>query len=144
MWLPRRLGDAHGEAIIRSHLGNLYEHTDARAAIACHERSLAAGVRLNSEILRLTAHCNIGYAHLTLGEPAEAARHFDESLALIGDDGDWHTQSQARIGRVRALRELGRAEDAHRECARLLEALDGKHVALMGELRELLGRPATL
>ncbi|MFF3246319.1 BTAD domain-containing putative transcriptional regulator [Streptomyces sp. NPDC002870] len=183
----RRLGDAHGEAIILSHLGNLYEHTDARAAIVCHERSLTAGVRLNSEILRLTAHCNIGYAHLTLGEPAEAARHFDESLALIGDDGDWHTQSQARIGRVRALRELGRAEDAHRECALLLEragsradtqmqalarhqrgllvhaeggedeardlwesalgaleALDGKHVALMGELRELLGRSATL
>jgi DNA-binding SARP family transcriptional activator/tetratricopeptide (TPR) repeat protein len=180
----RRLGDAHGEAIILSHLGNLLEHTDARAAIACHERSLAAGVQLNSEILRLTAHCNIGYAHLTLGEPAEAARHFDESLALIGDDGDWHTQSQARIGRVRALRELGRAEEAHRECALLLEragsradtqmqalarhqrgllvhaeggedearelwesalsaleALDGKHAALMGELRELLGRP---
>ncbi|MFF4229184.1 BTAD domain-containing putative transcriptional regulator [Streptomyces sp. NPDC001820] len=183
----RRLGDAHGEAIILGHLGNLHEHTDARAAIACHERSLAAGVRLNSEILRLTAHCNIGYAHLTLGEPAEAARHFDESLTLTGDDGDWHTQSQARIGRVRALRELGRAEDAHRECALLLEragsrtdtqmqalarhqrgllvhaeggedearelwesaltaleALDGKHVALMDELRELLGRPATL
>lgn len=122
----RRLDDAHGEAIILSHLGNLYEHTDARAAIGYHERSLAAGVRLRSEILRHTAHCNIGYAHLTLGEPAEAVRHFDESLAILGDDGDWHAQSQSCIGRVRALRALGRAEDARRECALLLERAESR------------------
>ncbi|MFD9219888.1 BTAD domain-containing putative transcriptional regulator [Streptomyces sp. NPDC060064] len=122
----RRLGDDHGEAVVLSHLGNLYEHTDARAAIGYHERSLAAGVRLDSEILRQTAHCNIGFAHLTLGEPAEAVRHFDESLAILGDDGDWHGQSQSRIGRVRALRELGRAEDAHRECGLLLERAESR------------------
>lgn len=122
----RRLDDAHGEAIILSHLGNLYEHTDARAAIGYHERSLAAGVRLKSEILRHTAHCNIGYAHLTLGETAEAVRHFDESLAILGDDGDWHAQSQSRIGRVRALRGLGRAEDARRECVLLLERAESR------------------
>jgi DNA-binding SARP family transcriptional activator/tetratricopeptide (TPR) repeat protein len=122
----RRLDDAHGEAIILSHLGNLYEHTDARAAIGYHECSLAAGVRLRSQILRHTAHCNIGYAHLTLGEPAEAVRHFDESLAILGDDGDWHAQSQSRIGRVRALRALGRAADARRECALLLERAESR------------------
>ncbi|MFI1394060.1 BTAD domain-containing putative transcriptional regulator [Streptomyces sp. NPDC020681] len=119
--LARRLGDAYAEAIVLSHLGNLYEHTDARAAIGYHERSLEAGVRLASEMLQETAHCNIGYAYLTLGEPAAAAAHFDESLRILGDDGNWHGQSQTRIGKVRALRGLDRTEEAVRECALLLE-----------------------
>ncbi|MCX4818407.1 NB-ARC domain-containing protein [Streptomyces sp. NBC_01142] len=122
----RCLDDAHGEAVILSHLGNLYEHTDARAAIGYHERSLTAGVRLRSEPLLHTAHCNIGYAHLTLGEPGEAVKHFDESLAILGDDGDWHSQSQSRIGRVRALRGVGRDGEARRECALLLERAESR------------------
>ncbi|MET7618423.1 BTAD domain-containing putative transcriptional regulator [Streptomyces sp. NPDC005408] len=127
----RRLSDAHAEAIVLSHLGNLYEHTDARAAIAYHERSLAAGVRLASEMLQETAHCNIGYAHLTLGEPAAAAAHFDESLRILGDDGHWHGQSQTRVGRIRALRGLGRTEEAACECALLLERAESRADAYM-------------
>ncbi|WP_405807015.1 tetratricopeptide repeat protein [Streptomyces sp. NBC_00210] len=129
--LARRLGDAHAEAIVLSHLGNLYEHSDARAAIAYHERSLEAGVRLASDMLQETAHCNIGYAYLTLGEPASAAAHFDESLRILGDDGHWHGQSQTRVGRVRALRGLGRTEEAARECALLLERAESRTDAYM-------------
>ncbi|MFJ9802544.1 AfsR/SARP family transcriptional regulator [Streptomyces wuyuanensis] len=119
----RRLGDDYGEGIILSHLGNLHEHTDAPHAIACHERSLAVGVRLGSPLLRHTAHCNIGYARLTLGQPGLALRHFEECLAIIGDgdEGDWQSQSQSRIGLVRALRALGRGAAATRECALVLE-----------------------
>ncbi|MEU2164518.1 BTAD domain-containing putative transcriptional regulator [Streptomyces sp. NPDC019208] len=119
----RRLGDDYGEGIILSHLGNLHEHTDAPHAIACHERSLDVGVRLGSPLLRHTAHCNIGYARLTLGQPGLALRHFEECLAIVGagDEGDWQSQSQSRIGLVRALRALGRGGAAVRECAIVLE-----------------------
>lgn len=119
----RRLGDDYGEGVILSHLGNLHEHTDASHAIACHERSLDVGVRLGSPLLRHTAHCNIGYARLTLGQPDLARRHFEECLAIIGagDEGDWQSQSQSRVGLVRALRALGRRTAAARECSVVLE-----------------------
>ncbi|MFF3938253.1 AfsR/SARP family transcriptional regulator [Streptomyces phaeofaciens] len=116
----RRLNDPYGEAITRSHLGNLYEHTDPRAAIEQHRRSLAIGDEIGAVIVRHSAHCNIGYAHLTLGEPAAALPHFEESLRILGGHGDWHGESQTRLGAVRALRLLGRTERALGECAELL------------------------
>ncbi len=119
--LAEDLADPLSEAITLSHLGNLYEHTDARAAIDHHERSLAIGEALGHAIVRQSAHCNIGYAHLTLGEPAAALAHFEESLRIHGEYEDWHGESQARLGLVRALRGLARAQDATRECAGLLE-----------------------
>ncbi|GHC73267.1 AfsR/SARP family transcriptional regulator [Streptomyces flavofungini] len=119
--LARGLDDALSEAITYSHLGNLYEHTDARAAITHHERSLAIGARIGHLVVRQSAHCNIGYARLTLGEPAAARGHFEEALRLHGEYEDWHGESQSRLGLVRALRELARAADATRECALLLD-----------------------
>ncbi|MDX2784398.1 tetratricopeptide repeat protein, partial [Streptomyces caniscabiei] len=119
--LSRRLGDPYGEAVTFSHLGNLYKHTDARAAIAHHERSLALGEIADSLVVRHTAHCNIGYAHLRLGEPAAAVAHFEQSLRILGDDEDWQGESKSRLGLVRALRELGRPDRAARECAVLLD-----------------------
>lgn len=119
--LSRRLGDPYGEAVTFSHLGNLYKHTDARAAIAHHERSLALGEIADSLVVRHTAHCNIGYAHLRLGEPAAAVRHFEQSLRILGDDEDWQGESKSRLGLVRALRELGRPDRAAQECAVLLD-----------------------
>ncbi|MGW7362027.1 AfsR/SARP family transcriptional regulator [Streptomyces sp. NPDC054841] len=121
--LARKLGDDYGEGIVLSHLGNLREHTDARLAITYHERSLAVGVRLGSAQLRHTSHCNIGYARLTLGEPDHALRHFEDCLAIIGDgdEGDWHSQSQSRLGIVRALRALDRRAAAFRECTLVLD-----------------------
>jgi tetratricopeptide (TPR) repeat protein len=67
-------------------------------------------------IIRHSAHCNIGYAHLTLGEPAAAIPHFEESLRVLGGHGDWHGESQTRLGLVRALRGVGQWERAAREC----------------------------
>ncbi|MFE7842549.1 BTAD domain-containing putative transcriptional regulator [Streptomyces sp. NPDC057474] len=119
--LSRQLGDPYGEAVTFSHLGNLYKHTDARAAIAHHERSLALGEIADSLVVRHTAHCNIGYAHLRLGEPAAAVRNFEQSLRILGDDEDWQGESKTRLGLVRALRELGQPDRASHECVLLLD-----------------------
>ncbi|MEU6259266.1 BTAD domain-containing putative transcriptional regulator [Streptomyces sp. NPDC047043] len=120
----RQLNDPYGEAVTHSHLGNLYEHTDPRAAIEQHRRSLAIGAEIGAVIVQHSAHCNIGYAHLTLGEPAAALPHFEESLRVLGGHGDWHGESQTRLGLVRALRLLGRTERAGGECAELLRRAD--------------------
>ncbi|MGX9887306.1 BTAD domain-containing putative transcriptional regulator [Streptomyces sp. NPDC002276] len=136
----RQLDDPYGEAVTYSHLGNLYEHTDPRAAIEQHRRSLAIGVGIGAVIVQHSAHCNIGYAHLALGEPAAAVPHFEESLRILGDRGDWHGESQTRLGLVRALRLLGRAEAADVECAELLRRADARADRYMGGLaRHQLG-----
>ncbi|MFF7309521.1 BTAD domain-containing putative transcriptional regulator [Streptomyces sp. NPDC008137] len=122
----RQLDDPYGEAVTHSHLGNLYEHTDARAAIEQHRRSLAIGDDIGAVLVRHSAHCNIGYAHLRLGEPAAALPHFEESLRILGSQGDWHGESQTRLGLVRALRLLGRTGRAARECAELLDRADAR------------------
>ncbi|MEV6839234.1 BTAD domain-containing putative transcriptional regulator [Streptomyces sp. NPDC051133] len=122
----RRLNDLYGEAVTHSHLGNLYEHTDPRAAIEQHRRSLAIGDAIGAVIVQHSAHCNIGYAQLTLGEPAAAARHFEESLRILGEHGDWHGESQTRLGLVRALRQLGETGRAGVECAELLRRADAR------------------
>ncbi|WP_406458505.1 tetratricopeptide repeat protein [Streptomyces sp. NBC_01622] len=136
----RQLADPYGEAVTYSHLGNLYEHTDPRAAIEQHRRSLAIGVEIGAVIVQHSAHCNIGYAHLSLGEPAAAVPHFEESLRILGDLGDWHGESQTRLGLVRALRLLGRTESAGGECAELLRRADARADRYMGGLaRHQLG-----
>lgn len=122
----RQLNDPHGEAVTHSHLGNLYEHTDPRAAIEQHRRSLAIGHEIGAVIVQHSAHCNIGYAHLTLGEPAAAVPHFEESLRILGGHGDWHGESQTRLGMVRALRLLGRTDRAGGECAELLRRANAR------------------
>lgn len=138
--LSRELGDPHTEAITYSHLGNLYEHTDARAAIEHHKRSLAIGDAMDDVIIRHSAHCNIGYAHLTLGEPAAAVPHFEESLRILGGHGDWHGESQTRLGLVRALRGVGHVERAARECDLLLCRADQRADRYTGGLaRHQLG-----
>ncbi|MEU1402736.1 BTAD domain-containing putative transcriptional regulator [Streptomyces sp. NPDC005728] len=130
----RQLDDPYGEAVTRSHLGNLYEHTDPRAAIEQHRRSLEIGDAIGAVIVQHSAHCNIGYAHLTLGEPAAAAGHFEESLRILGGHGDWHGESQTRLGLVRALRELGEAARAAAECAELLHRADARADRYIGGL----------
>ncbi|MEU6088285.1 BTAD domain-containing putative transcriptional regulator [Streptomyces sp. NPDC047085] len=136
----RRLDDPYGEAVTHSHLGNLYEHTDPRAAIEQHRRSLAIGDAIGAVIVQHSAHCNIGYAHLSLGEPAAAAQHFEESLRILGGHGDWHGESQTRLGLVRALRQLGETERATGECAELLRRADARADRYIGGLaRHQLG-----
>ncbi|MDH6549680.1 DNA-binding SARP family transcriptional activator/tetratricopeptide (TPR) repeat protein [Streptomyces sp. SAI-133] len=130
----RQLNDPFGEAVTHSNLGNLYEHTDPRAAIEQHRRSLAIGEETGSVVVRHSAHCNIGYAHLTLGEPAAATAHFEESLRILGSPGDWHGESQSRLGLVRALRLIGHAERAAAECAELLRRADARADRYTGAL----------
>ncbi|WP_398957844.1 tetratricopeptide repeat protein [Streptomyces sp. GC420] len=120
--LAEQQQDLYGIAIIFGHLGNLYEHTDARLAIEYHTRSLEAGDGIDDfRLIRETAHCNLGYAHLRLGEPALALPHFEESLRVLAQgDNDWHSQSQSRLGLIRTLHALGRPAEARRECESLL------------------------
>lgn len=128
------MNDPFGEAVAHSNLGNLYEHTDPRAAIEQHRRSLAIGEETGSVVVRHSAHCNIGYAHLTLGEPAAAMAHFEESLRILGSPGDWHGESQSRLGLVRALRLIGHGERAAAECAELLRRADARADRYTGAL----------
>ena len=108
------------EAITYSNLGNLYEHTDPRGAIDHHRRSLEIGERIGHVIVRHSAHCNMGFAHLALGEPDAAVPHFEESLRILGGHGHWQGESQTRLGLVRALREQRDAGRAAHECDELL------------------------
>ncbi|QCD57349.1 AfsR/SARP family transcriptional regulator [Streptomyces hawaiiensis] len=138
----RQLNDPYGEAVTPSHLGNLFELTDPRAASEQHRRPLTLDDDIDDEIddengtvigdengtviVRHTAHRDIGYAQLRLGQPAAALPHFEESLRILGSHGDWHGESQARLGLVRALRLLGRSGRAARECAELLGRADAR------------------
>lgn len=116
----RLMDNPYNQALTYQHLGNLYEHTDPRAAIEQHHRSLTIGVEIGNAIVQHSAHCNIGYAHLTLGEPAAAVPHFEDSLRILGGDGNWQGESQTRLGLVRALRILGDTDRAAHECTELL------------------------
>ncbi|MEU6365440.1 BTAD domain-containing putative transcriptional regulator [Streptomyces sp. NPDC046931] len=117
----RILDDPMQEALTYSNLGNLYAHTDPRAAVVHHRRSLEIGERMGHVVVRHTAHCNIGFAHLTLGEPDAAVPHFEESLRILGGHGHWQGESQTRLGLVQALRERGDSERAAQECDVLMK-----------------------
>ncbi|WP_078916814.1 tetratricopeptide repeat protein, partial [Streptomyces viridochromogenes] len=122
----RLMDNPYNQALTYQHLGNLYEHTDPRAAIEQHHLSLTIGVEIGNAIVQHGAHCNIGYAHLTLGEPAAAVPHFEDSLRILGGHGNWQGESQTRLGLVRALRSLGDTDRATHECAELLARADAR------------------
>ncbi|MEU5956725.1 BTAD domain-containing putative transcriptional regulator [Streptomyces sp. NPDC047525] len=132
--LAKALDDPLSEAFALSHLGNIYEHTDARTAIDHHKRSLAIGEALAHAGVRQEAHCDIGRAYLLLGQPDMALTHFEESLRIHGEAEDWHNESKVRLGMVRALREVSRTQDAARECADLLERAEQRADAHMAGL----------
>nr|WP_097267174.1 BTAD domain-containing putative transcriptional regulator [Streptomyces sp. TLI_55] len=132
--LSPQLDDPWGDAVAYGHLGNLYEHTDPRAAIEYHRRSLAIGSEIGNVIVAHSALCNIGYAYLALGEPAAAVPHFEESLSMLGGHSDWHGESQSRLGLVRALRLLGRTGPCESECVELLRRADARADGYTGGL----------
>ncbi|MFI8530997.1 BTAD domain-containing putative transcriptional regulator [Streptomyces aquilus] len=132
--LSPQLDDPWGDAVAYGHLGNLYEHTDPRAAIEYHRRSLAIGNEIGNVIVAHSALCNIGYAYLALGEPAAAVPHFEESLSMLGGHSDWHGESQSRLGLVRALRLLGRTGPCESECTELLRRADARADGYTGGL----------
>ncbi|MGW6270541.1 BTAD domain-containing putative transcriptional regulator [Streptomyces sp. NPDC055060] len=132
--LAKAMDDPLSEAFALSTLGNVYEHTDARAAISYYERSLAIGETLGHDGLRQEVHCDMGKAYLALGEPDVALRHFEESLRIHGVAEDWHNESKVRLGMVRALRETSRTQDAERECADLLDRAEQRADAHMAGL----------
>ncbi|MEV2252178.1 BTAD domain-containing putative transcriptional regulator [Streptomyces sp. NPDC050147] len=132
--LAKDMDDPLSEAFALSTLGNVYEHTDARAAISYYERSLSIGETLGHVGLRQELHCDMGKAYLVLDEPDVALGHFEESLRIHGEAEDWHNESKVRLGMVRALREMSRTQDAGRECADLLERAEQRSDAHMAGL----------
>ncbi|MCX4750511.1 tetratricopeptide repeat protein [Kitasatospora sp. NBC_01287] len=115
--------DDYTRAVALNNLGNLYEHTDPLKAIRTHQRSLEVGLRLGLGGFQYTPHSNIGFAHLSLHRPDRALPHFEEAMRLLAQhDGDWMTEYTARLGYVRALRELGLHERAAAECQQLIES----------------------
>ncbi|WP_371481837.1 BTAD domain-containing putative transcriptional regulator [Kitasatospora sp. NBC_00315] len=122
--IARSRGADREEAIALSTLGNLHEGADPRLAIRCHSLSLEIGERLGDRLVHQAARTNIGYAHLTLGEPAQALPHFETCVRLMSGMDDWHHEVQARLGLVRSLHGLHRDEEAERECRTVLAMAD--------------------
>jgi tetratricopeptide (TPR) repeat protein len=75
---------------------------------------------MGNVVVQLAGLCNIGCAHLTLDEPDEALRCFEEALALPSGLGHWNTERETRVGLIRSLRRLGLLDRAARECRTLL------------------------
>ncbi|MFC9326724.1 BTAD domain-containing putative transcriptional regulator [Kitasatospora sp. NPDC057015] len=138
--IARRRGAERDEAIVLSTLGNVREQDDPRMAIHFHTLSLAVGERIGDVIVHQAARSNIGYAHLTLGEPDLALPQFESCLALMTGDDDWHHESQARLGLVRSLHGLHRDEEAAQECQVLLaKAAERGDTYSQGLARHVLG-----
>ena len=148
--IARRRGAERTEAIVLSTLGNLHEKTDPRLALRCHLLSLEIGERLGDIVVWQAARTNIGYAHLKLGEPAEALPQFEACLrSTTGAATDWHQEVQARLGLVRSLHDLHREEEAERECRAVLATAgergdtysQGLAQHVLGLILRSLGRP---
>ncbi|GGW56289.1 SARP family transcriptional regulator [Streptomyces lucensis JCM 4490] len=121
--LAREEGDARDEAICLSHLGNLHESDNTHLAMELHRRSLDIGIWHDDPVLQQAAHCNVGYAHLSLNQPEAALLHFDAGMRLLGSagNGDWHMESQTRLGLVRGLHRLDRNGPAEQRCKELMD-----------------------
>lgn len=126
--VARHEGDAQGEATYLSRLGSLHEPDNTHLAIRLHQRSLDIGTGLDSLVLQQTAHWNIGYAHLSLNQPEAALVHFESGLRLLANakNGDWHVESQTRLGAVRVLHHLDRNGPAKQSCKELMDLARGR------------------
>ncbi|MEZ0091771.1 BTAD domain-containing putative transcriptional regulator [Streptacidiphilus sp. EB129] len=119
--LARRRGAAFEEALALNRLGTLYERVDARVAIDYQLRSLEVASVHGLRGVQCSAHEGIGCAYLVLGEPEEALPSFETALGLLDDDTDWNIIQTARLGFIRALRDLARHDQAADECLYLLD-----------------------
>ncbi|WP_246204167.1 AfsR/SARP family transcriptional regulator [Streptomyces tailanensis] len=110
------------EAVLLGHQGYVAEPTDPRAALSFHRRSRELAREAGSTVIEQVALCNAGRAHLSLGEPAQALRRFDEALRVMGSGAaHWNAERETRLGRAQSLRALGRLEPAREACEALLE-----------------------
>ena len=118
--LSRKSHDSIAEALMLSHLGNEHEKSDPRRAIDLHRRSIDMGADSGNPVFRSSGLCNIGFAHLRLDEPEQALTHFEAVLALPADELHWNAERESLLGRIRALRGLGRLDETERRCQELL------------------------
>jgi DNA-binding SARP family transcriptional activator/tetratricopeptide (TPR) repeat protein len=109
------------EAVLLGHQGYVAELTDLRSALSFHLRSRELAREAGSAVIEQVALCNMGRAHLFLGEPARALRSFDEALRVMASGAaHWNAERETRLGRAQALRALGRLGPAREACRELL------------------------
>jgi DNA-binding SARP family transcriptional activator/tetratricopeptide (TPR) repeat protein len=110
------------QAVLLGHQGYVAEVTDPRAALAYHLRSRELAREAGIAVVEQVALCNLGRAHLGLGEPDRALRSFDEALDVMADGvAHWNAERETRLGRAQALRALGRLTQAADACTALLQ-----------------------
>ncbi|MER5217387.1 BTAD domain-containing putative transcriptional regulator [Streptomyces sp. NPDC002838] len=110
------------EAMFLGHQGYVSELTDLRSALSYHLRSRKLAREAGSAVIEQVALCNMGHAHLRLGEPARALRSFEEALRVMAAGAaHWNAERETRLGQAQALRALGRLGQAGDTCTALLQ-----------------------
>lgn len=107
------------ESLILSHLGHINVQINPRRAIGYFLSSMEAGARGDSPLMQTAGNSNIGKAYLALDEPAAALGYLDAALA--GERGPWNVERDSLLCRCRALRALGRHDEAAKACGVLLD-----------------------
>ncbi|MFF7776452.1 hypothetical protein ACFZCG_18745 [Streptomyces tanashiensis] len=117
---PDDLDDFH-QALLLGQQGYVSEPTDLRLAISYHLQSLELATRIGAEGICLVALAHTGHCHLALQEPEAALSRFGAALAIRAT-GVMHgnAEREIRVGTARALRLLGRPDEARRACETLL------------------------
>lgn len=115
----RECRDHYRESLLLSYLAHALTPTEPHRAIDCYLSSMEAGIRADSTAQQAAGNGNIGKVYLSLGEPAAALGYLD--AALSGQDkGTWNVERESRLCRSRALRALGRYDEAAEACGVLL------------------------
>lgn len=110
------------------HLGRLDE------ARRDYRRSLHLAEGVGSRLSAGHTRTNLGWMELERDDPAAALEPLSTAAESLDRAGDPGGAAYARLGRARALRRLGRPEEAHRELERAVSVLDSLRQEVPGAL----------
>jgi tetratricopeptide (TPR) repeat protein len=113
LWLARRSGDLHNEALARCGLGVAASYLGLSVTAAAHLGALSElARRLDDDWLRGNAAYNLGRLDHQLGEPERALERFQEAVVLAGHSGDQRMAVFALLSRSDVHADLGRYAQA--------------------------------
>jgi DNA-binding SARP family transcriptional activator len=121
----RQCRDHYRESLLLSYLAHALTPTEPRRAIDCYLSSMEAGIRADSAVQQAAGNGNIGKVYLSLGEPAAALAYLDAALSAQ-EKGTWNVERDSRLCRSRALRALGRYDEAAEACGVLLGLVEAR------------------
>ena len=99
--LYEQLGDHSSMATVRHGMAEMYAHAGAyQQGVDSAQACLAIGVQLGREDLIGSAHCTLGFAHKSLGQPKLALQHYQQGCIYTQKTGD-------RLGYALALGGVG-------------------------------------